>query len=216
MSEIKHLKIQQGTFELNIPFMSLPDTGLSVLTGASGSGKSTLLEALCGFKKSSKAFSWLFKGRDLAKLAPPERNLSVLFQDLHLFSGMSGRDNVFFPARAKNLNREQQKNRWEILEESLKLSPFINQAVYQLSGGQKQRVALARAFMTPGCFLLLDEPFSFLNGELKQVVLSLIFRFSRAEGFPVLCITHDVDLVKGRATKVLTLKEGKLLKKDLK
>lgn len=212
MSEIKNLKIKQGKFELNIPFMFLPDKGVSVLTGPSGSGKSTFLEALCGFKKTHRAFQWMFKGQDLAKLPPPERNLSVLFQNLYLFSGMSGKDNVFFPARAKNLNRDQQKIKWDVLKKTLKLSSFINQAVHQLSGGQKQRVALARAFMAPSRFLLLDEPFSFLSEELKQVVWSLIFQFSREEGTPSLCITHDLNLIKSRTCPIFTLKEGRLLK----
>lgn len=212
MSEIKNLKVRQGSFELNIPRMSVPDEGLSVFTGPSGAGKSTLMEALCGLRPATgKNFQWFFKGEDLASLPPPKRNLSLLFQNLELFSGLSARDNILFPARAKKIPPQKRGDRFLKLQNNLKLSDFIHSPIHQLSGGQKQRVALARALMVPSRLVVLDEPFNALDKPLKTAAVDLIKHIMKQDGCPVWLITHQPEDLSPLIKKMFVLKNGRLV-----
>ena len=210
MSYIKNLICRQGNFELNIPSLEWPDEGVSALTGPSGSGKSTLALALCGLNPVKKGFQWIFKDSDMALLSPPERKISFLFQSLELFPHINAEQNILFPAQAQKMSREEIKKRLPVLQEHLDLASFLKKPVHLLSGGEKQRVALARALIVKPRFLILDEPFSSLDPELKRKSIVLLKKVLEEEKCPTLFISHDADEIKSLAGRVFYIQKGRI------
>ncbi|MDE0119550.1 MAG: ATP-binding cassette domain-containing protein [Bdellovibrionales bacterium] len=210
MSYIKNLICNQGDFKLDIPFMEWPDKGVSVLTGPSGSGKSTLALALCGLKKVEKGFQWIFKDQDMVLLSPPDRNISLMFQSLELFPHLSAEQNILFPAQARKIDKQETQKRMCVLQEHLKLFSFLKKPVFMLSGGEKQRVALARALIVKPRFLILDEPFSSLDGQLRKQAATLIKNILEWEKCPTLLISHSEEEIKTLAQKIFYIHTGKL------
>lgn len=228
----QHLLSPVG-FELNIPKLHIPDTGISVLTGPSGSGKSTFSLVLSGLQVAEKGFEWWHKGKNLAAVAPPQRGVSLLFQTLELFSHLSARQNIFFPVeiflrknssaflslqgikqmfQLKPVYPAWAMQRFYLLMEYLKLEAVLDQLNSRLSGGEKQRTALARTLIVPSRFLILDEPFAFLDTSLKESVILLLKKIAELDKVPILIITHQVDLVKNIAQQIFYLKKGALEK----
>ncbi len=204
-----------SSFQLVISHMALVDKGFNILTGPSGAGKSTFALALCGLHPVQKGFEWWFKGEDLAKLSPPRRNISLLFQTLELFSHLTALQNILFPIKAQqkkwfcaDLSSHHQE-RLDLLINDLQLESFLHKKVAILSGGQKQRVALARALIVAPRFLILDEPFSFLDLALKKATIYLLNKIVVQDSLPVLLITHDVSAT-SHLGKVFYLQEGML------
>ena len=196
-------------FKLNIPRMELLDEGINILTGPNGAGKTTLALVLCGLKKPEPNFQWIFKGCNLAALPPAQRGISFLFQSGGLFLNMTALQNILFPLQAKAKPFWRQfflppKNTYQKrlarLNRTLHLDSFLNKPVHVLSGGEKQRTALARALILPPRFLILDEPFSFLDSSLKQGVFELLHHITAQEKTPMLLITHEAldSRLKGR------------------
>ena len=190
--------------------MELQPAGLNVLTGPSGAGKSTLALALCGFTKTEPNFEWLFKGKDLAQLPPPQRNISMMFQSLELFPHLSVRKNILFPATAQKMSQQKISQTLEILKEELKLSFFLDSSVQKISGGEKQRTALARALIVRADFLILDEPFSALDGDLKKKALKLIKQFLKERKSTALLIAHKDPEIMSKADKIFFIRKGQL------
>lgn len=190
--------------------MECSEEGVSALSGPSGSGKSTLALALCGLKPVENGFQWIVKGRDMALLSPPERNISLLFQSLELFPHMSTEQNILFPAQARKMTKEQISKRLSILQEHLHFTSFLKKPVHLLSGGEKQRVALARALIVKPDFLILDEPFSSLDASLKENAIHLLKKLLEQEHCPTLLISHSEEEIKSLAQKVFYIRDGQL------
>ncbi len=193
--------------------MEWPDGKVIALTGPSGSGKSTLALALCGLKPLEKGFEWIFKGRDLAKLSPPERRISFLFQSLELFPNMNAKQNILFPAEARKSSKQESYKRFYYLVEGLKISNLLKKPVQVLSGGERQRVALARALIINPDFLILDEPFSFLDNQTKALAIALVKNILEEEKPSTLVISHSPEEIKTlKVHQVLHLQAGRLIK----
>lgn len=169
-----------------------PGEVLTVM-GPSGSGKSTLLSFIGGFL--DPAFTARGKvhaaGVDLLDLPPEKRRAGILFQDPLLFPHMSVGANVSF---AIPPDIRERRERWRMAAEILAdmdLAGFEVRDPATLSGGQKARVALARVLVSRPRVLLLDEPFSKLDMELRVQMRSLVFERAKAAGLPVILVTHD-------------------------
>lgn len=169
-----------------------PGAVLTVM-GPSGSGKSTLLSFIGGFLdpafKTSGAVS--VGGVDLLCLARESRRAGILFQDPLLFPHMSVGANVAFAIPAEISDRRQRRKiSAEILAE-MDLGGFEDRDPATLSGGQKARVALARVLVSRPRLLLLDEPFSKLDMDLRAQMRALVFERARVTRLPVILVTHD-------------------------
>lgn len=169
-----------------------PGEVLTVM-GPSGSGKSSLLAYLGGFLEPAFTASGkaLVDGVEITALPAEERHAGLLFQDPLLFPHMSVRGNVMF-ALPQNVGRRRE--RVALAEAALagvELDGMGRRDPATLSGGQKARVALARVLVSAPRMLLLDEPFSKLDMELRQQMRALVFAKARESGLPVLMVTHD-------------------------
>ncbi len=175
----------------------LRDVNLSVasgqtvaILGPSGSGKSTLLKILAGLEGLDAGWV-LFDGQDITGLAPERRRFALMFQDFALFPHLDVQDNVAFGLVEQGVRKADARTQARAMLERFGLQGFAQARVMQLSGGEQQRVALARALITQPRVLLLDEPFSALDAELR-LQLQGEFRERIAEfNMATLLVTHD-------------------------
>ena len=137
------------------------------LLGPSGCGKTTMLRMIAGFEEVTSG-SLKLDGVDVVGVPPYRRAVNTVFQNYALFPHLSVFDNVAFGPRIRQLDRAQLERRVREMLEVVRLADFAKRMPSQLSGGQRQRVALARALVNHPSALLLDEPLSALDAELRQ------------------------------------------------
>ncbi len=210
MSIVKGLYRDYGDFVLDIPEWRLPDQGVTALCGPSGSGKTSVFRTLIGLE-DCKTLSWVVHGNDLAELSVADRRLGVVFQNFELFPHMSAEENILFAAKARGLSPEQSRKALEDLIGELALQRVRITRASLLSGGEKQRVALARALIGKPRFLLLDEPFSALDEELKVEARALVKSVIERHQIPTLLITHDPRDLEALATSVTQIRNGRIV-----
>lgn len=180
---------------------------LLCLFGHSGAGKTTLLRILAGLLKPEKGRVVLgdevwFDSEKKINLTPQQRNVGFMFQDYALFPNMSVRKNIEFAQKGKN--KEDVDN----LLSHFGLDALQKQYPAKLSGGQKQRVALARALAAKPNLLLLDEPLSALDYEMRLNLQDEILKAHALLNSVTLLVSHDKDEVRKLATSVILLRNG--------
>lgn len=204
--ELRAVAIHKG----GTPLLSISRTVASgeVLTimGPSGVGKSTLLAFVTGtlaqdFEATGQVF---LDGHDITKLPPHQRRIGILFQDDLLFPHLSVGQNLAFGLRIGGSKTERREKIEEALGE-VGLSGFGPRDPATLSGGQKARVALMRMLLSEPCALLLDEPFSRLDADLRAQVRELVFARAKARSLPVLMVTHDAEDAAAAGGDIVTL-----------
>lgn len=210
MSFVENLRRNYGDFKVDIPRWEILDQGVTVLWGPSGSGKTSVFRVLLGLE-ACPDMKWFFAGQDLARLTTPQRRLGVVFQTLDLFPHMTAKENILFAARARDVNREKARGRLKDLAQILKMESFLDRPASVLSGGERQRVAIARAIMGEPRLLLLDEPFSALDQELREESRKLVRSVIEAEKIPTLLVTHDQKDVDVLANKVSVIRQGQIV-----
>lgn len=210
VSCVENLRKDYDGFQLDIPRWEILDEGVTVLWGPSGSGKTSVFRILLGLEECS-GMSWHFKGIDLAKLKTPERRMGVVFQSLDLFPHMTAQENILFAARARKVETKVAAGKLSYLSEVLRMDSFLKRPARVLSGGEKQRVAMARALMGEPRVLLLDEPFSALDEELRDESRKLVKSIIEAEKIPTILVTHDRRDVEVLANKVSKIQQGRLI-----
>lgn len=172
--------------------------------GDSGSGKTTALRVLAGLS-SAKGYC-RFKDKiffdEKSYLPPQERNMGFVFQDYGIFPHLSVLDNLLFAKNDKKYAKE--------LLEVFELIDFVNKNAQLLSGGQKQRLAMVRALMVKPDLLLLDEPFSALDLQLKLKLQSYLLSYVNEHKSTLILISHDISEVYRLTNKVCALENGKM------
>ena len=153
------------------------------LLGPSGSGKTTTLMLLAGFETLSRG-DIRIGGKSMRNVPPDRRDIGVVFQSYALFPHMSVFDNVSFPLRAQRLPGSEIRERVVKYLDAVKLSQFSSRLPSQLSGGQQQRVALARALVFNPKFILMDEPLSALDRQLRESMQIEIKRLNANSASP--------------------------------
>jgi putative thiamine transport system ATP-binding protein len=161
--------------------------------GPSGSGKSTLLAYLGGFLDPAFTASGRVRvdGIDLTQLEAERRHAGILFQDPLLFPHLSVADNIAIAIPADVRGRKQRRAMADAALEDAGLEGFGDSDPDTLSGGQKARVALQRVLLSQPRLLLLDEPFSKLDANLREQTRQMVFGKARQAGLPVVLVTHD-------------------------
>ena len=175
----------------------------------SGCGKSTLLRSIAGFEKV-KSGDISMRGQMLSSAAycmpTEERNIGMVFQDIALFPHLTIAENIAFGIR-KWSKEEQQKRISELLE-LVGLSGTETRYPHSLSGGQQQRIALARAMAPKPDLLLLDEPFSGLDANLRETLVPEIRDILKQEQMSAILVTHDQMEAFAMADKVAVMQQG--------
>ncbi len=160
------------------------------ILGPSGSGKSTLLKIIAGLEPLD-AGRIVFDAQDITQQPPERRRFALMFQDFALFPHLDVQDNVAFGLVEQGLRKADARNQARAMLARFGLQDFAHARVMQLSGGEQQRVALARALITRPRVLLLDEPFSALDAEMR-LQLREEFRQRIAEfNMATVLVTHD-------------------------
>ncbi len=181
-----------------------------VLLGGSGSGKTTLLRCLGGFIAPDSG-RVILGGHDVTRLPPHRRPVNTTFQSYALFPHMSVADNVAFGLRRQGVPKPEIAARVAALLALVRLQDFAARRPDALSGGQRQRVALARALAPQPRLLLLDEPMSALDRNLREQTRQELLRVQRETGTTFVLVTHDQDEALAMATRIGLLHGGRLV-----
>ncbi len=197
------LEIEQGEFV--------------AILGPSGCGKTTLLRLLAGFLKPT-AGEIEMEGAIVANrekvVEPNQRNIGMVFQSYALWPHMTVKKQVLFPMQHSNYSRyktaEEREKRADEMLELVGMSKMANRYPSELSGGQKQRVAIARALANEPSLLLMDEPLSNLDAELKIEMRREIRRLHKETGATILYVTHDQAEALGMADKIVVMSQGEI------
>ena len=180
-----------------------------VLLGPSGCGKSTLLRLVAGLEQLSEG-RILIEGRDVTKLDPTRRRLSMVFQSYALFPHLTVAENIVFGLKVRNTPARQRAERLKQVADLVGLSGRLEHKPQQLSGGQRQRVALARAIVSQNPICLMDEPLSNLDAQLRHEMRVEIRALQRRLGMTVVYVTHDQVEAMSMADQVILLRNGRI------
>ncbi len=179
------------------------------LLGESGSGKTTLLRLIAGFEQPSSGEIWM-SGERLDTLPAHKRRVNTVFQHYALFPHLSVRDNVAYGPRVKNTPKNEIGGRVDQALRMVKMHEFAGARPSTLSGGQQQRVALARALVNRPQLLLLDEPLSALDANLRKQMQSELKALQREVGITFLFVTHDQEEAMALSDRIALLRDGAL------
>ena len=195
----------------------LPELSLQVaegeflsLLGPSGCGKSTLLKTIAGILPAA-AGSIRLGGRDITGLAPHKRRAVIVFQDMRLFPHMTVAENVAFPRKMQGISRPERLREAAAYLEMVQLGGLEQRRVATLSGGQQQRVALARALCARPSLLLLDEPFSSLDENLRDEMRLLVRKLHDDTHMTTVMVTHDRQEALSLSDRLALMLDGKII-----
>lgn len=169
--------------------LTIEDGAYCCLLGPSGCGKSTILRMIAGHDEPTLG-ELRIGGQDVSGLSPLQRRTAMMFQSYALFPHLSVRDNIAFSLRVRGVAAGERRRAADELVEKVRLEEFADRLPDQLSGGQRQRVALARAAMTKPKVLLLDEPLSALDEQLRVEMRSELRDMQRDLGITFVHVTH--------------------------
>ena len=193
---------------------ALNDVSLSVaagefftLLGPSGSGKSTLLNQLAGFDQPDSG-RILFDGQDMNKVPANKRPSNTVFQDLALFPHMNVASNVAYGLRIRGTEANEINQRVDQALALVGLEGFAERDVNRLSGGQRQRVALARSLIMEPGVLLLDEPLTGLDENLRQQMRDEFGRLHERTGATFILVTHNQDEALSLSNRMAVMRQG--------
>jgi molybdate transport system ATP-binding protein len=204
--------VDAPSFLLDVSIEVFP--GITILFGPSGAGKSTLLDCIAGLLRPDtgrivSGGEVLFDSQSSLNLPPQRRQTAYVFQSLALFPHMSVEENVTYGLA--QLQKEQQMTRIAAILEAFRVEKLRKRMPGEISGGEKQRVALARSLVTLPRVLLLDEPLTGLDAELKASIVEDLRAWNAAQKIPILYVTHTRDEVDALGERVIALERGRVV-----
>jgi ABC-type Fe3+/spermidine/putrescine transport system ATPase subunit len=200
-------KVFASTRVLDRITLEIGESEFVTVLGESGSGKTTLLRIIAGFEQADAGEVWM-RGERIDRLPPNRRNVNTVFQHYALFPHMSVFENVAYGLRAKRIARSEIVSRAESTLKQMRMSDFSPRRPAQLSGGQQQRVALARALVNRPDLLLLDEPLSALDANLRRQMQLELKTLQREVGITFLFVTHDQEEAMTLSDRIVLLRGG--------
>lgn len=186
---------------------------LITLLGKSGCGKSTTLKLIAGLMNPDSG-DILFDGKSVLNLKTQDRNAVIVFQDYSLFPHMNVFENIEFGLKVNKIDKNLRKNRVLELINLVKLTGFEEKYPNELSGGQKQRVAIARSLAVNPKILLLDEPFSSLDINLRSEMREFILKIQKDLGITTVLVTHDKEEALMMSDKIAVMIDGYIAQYD--
>lgn len=212
--EIKNLSKKYGdSYAVKDISFGLEEGKFLCLLGPSGSGKSTILHSIGGFLDHEGQI--IIDGEDISYKSPEERDVSTVFQSYAIFPHMNVLENVMYGLnfKAKGLSKKEKCERALDVIEKVGLKGLERRYESELSGGQKQRVALARSLVVKPKLLLMDEPLSALDYNLRNKMQEEIKRIQKEFKITTIFVTHDRNEAFAMADEIIILKGGRLIEK---
>jgi putative spermidine/putrescine transport system ATP-binding protein len=179
------------------------------LLGPSGCGKTTLLRLVAGLIGADGGRIMIL-GRDLTRVPAHKRNIGVVFQSYALFPHLTVAENVAFGMRAQGVPKSEIPGRVREALALVRMESFAERSISALSGGQQQRIAVARALVVKPALLLLDEPFSALDRNLRETMQIELRRLLRDLGITSIFVTHDQDEALVMSDRIAVMREGRI------
>ncbi len=189
--------------------LKIPDGAYCCFLGPSGCGKTTILRMIAGHEDPTEG-EILIGGDNVVGLPPPQRRTAMMFQSYALFPHLSVRDNIAFPLRVRKISKEERARLTGAMMEKVRITELADRLPGQLSGGQQQRVALARAAITEPRVLLLDEPLSALDEQLRIQMRQELRRMQRDLGITFIHVTHTQLEAIALADLVVVMEQGRI------
>ncbi|THT99335.1 ABC transporter ATP-binding protein [Lampropedia puyangensis] len=206
--ECRNIRLSYGKTEV------LKDINISIepgeffaLLGPSGSGKSTLLRLIAGFNEHQSG-QLLVDGQDISRVPPHKRNIGMVFQSYALWPHMTVWDNVAFGLVERRASRDEIRQKVTQALETVGLAHLAKRRPNELSGGQQQRVALARTIVIEPQVLLLDEPLSNLDKNLRVQMRQELLSLQRRLGITTIFVTHDQEEAMTTADRMAVMDQG--------
>lgn len=214
MIRFDHISWHAGAFRLADVTFTVPARSYAVLMGRTGCGKTSLLEILCGLRRAQSGRVFIGE-RDVTELPPGERGIGYVPQDGAMFPTMTVAEHLGFALRLRRKSASEIQQRVNELAQHLGVPHLLDRLPQNLSGGERQRVALGRALAAKPSVLLLDEPLSALDEELRDDLATLLKRLQRELGVTALHITHSRSEAARLADVSLRMEDGRVLESGL-
>ncbi|MBN1322070.1 MAG: ABC transporter ATP-binding protein [Thermoleophilia bacterium] len=209
MISLRDLKVDLGEFVLKDVDLDIEDGEYFILLGPTGAGKTVLLEAVAGlYPLMSGTIS--VDSREITRLAPEKRGISIVYQDQMLFPHLSVEQNIAFGLRAAKCPKGRRAKRIADIAGLLRIDHLLQRRPTTLSGGEKQKVALARALVTKPSVLLLDEPLSALDPQSRETMQRELSEIHRQLDVTIVHVTHDFEEAVALGDRVAVLNEGQI------
>ncbi|WP_447927910.1 ABC transporter ATP-binding protein [Vreelandella sp. EE27] len=181
-----------------------------ILLGPSGCGKSTTLRMIAGLEDASQGEIHIGE-RDVTRLPPGDRGLSMVFQSYALFPHLSVAENIVFGLKSRRVAKAERQARLEQVAELVDLTAYLDRKPAKLSGGQRQRVALARAIISEHPICLMDEPLSNLDARLRSDMRREIKTLQSRLKMTVIYVTHDQVEAMSMGDRVILMQHGRIV-----
>jgi len=210
MIKCKNITLTQGKKRVFKDFsLEVKTKERLVIVGESGAGKSTLLRVIAGFIAPERGEIYLnnqLVTKDKTILIPPnKREISMIFQDLALWSHLDVEGNIAFGLKIKKIPKQERQKIVKEMLEMVGLEGYEKRKIEKLSGGEQQRVALARALALSPKIVLMDEPLSSLDSKRNKQLRKHIVTLQKQLGFTLVYVTHNEDEVKDIATDIYNM-----------
>lgn len=198
-----------GTEALAGVSLYCPPGKITVLLGPSGCGKTTLLRSIAGLSPITSG-QISVGSRDVSRMDPERRGVAMVFQGSGLYPDKTAFRNIEFPLRMSSVPRKERRRRVEDVARQLDITDLLDRKPHELSGGQRQRVGIGRAIVRKPKVVLMDEPLSALDAELRARMRTEILSLQREIGMTVVYVTHDQVEALSLADQLVVLRAGRI------
>jgi|TARA_B100000780_G_scaffold213996_1_gene153552 multiple sugar transport system ATP-binding protein len=206
--ELKNITKRWGDFVGVDNFnLTIADEEFLVLLGPSGCGKTTTMRMIAGLESVTSG-EVLINGKVVNNLEPKDRDVAMVFQSYALYPNMTVYENICFPLKVRNIDKELHKEKVMRASEMVELNDFLHRKPAELSGGQRQRVALARAIVREPTVFLMDEPLSNLDAKLRVSTRAQIKNLQHKLRVTTIYVTHDQVEAMTLADRVVVMNAG--------
>jgi len=207
MIQIKNLYVDLKDFQLQDINLTVSEGEYFIVLGPTGAGKTVLLESIAGLYPTKSGEIWL-RGKEVTRLEPEKRGISIVYQDHALFPHLSVKDNIIFGLKLHKQTKQEAEAALDWIAGLLGISHLLNRKPDTSSGGEQQKVALARALSIKPEVLLLDEPLSALDPETREGVQKELRQLHNRLKVTTIHVTHDFEEAIALGDHIAVLGEG--------
>ncbi len=209
MLRLENINKKLGEFKLTNINLRVEKGDYFTLIGQSGAGKSMLLEIITGIVHPDSGNVFIH-GKNMNRIPIQKRNIGIVYQKPTLFPHMTVFDNIAYPLKGKKHKKNEIKKEVYQLAKETDITHILHRKIDNLSGGEIQRATIARTLATKPTILLLDEPLSFLDIQLRKGMLSLLHKLNR-NGKTIIHVTHDYEEALALSNKIAIIENGKII-----